>query len=175
MARLGKANQNRGKAKWARQVSKALEHQHTCMNNGKSIVGFIYYFHPLLGFSWICFHMSPSSFFVLFINTIILGQYYFGFFRGLRGFFWCFLHRVWKKLPKYLHSRASIHGWQLGNITKKTHNQNIHFNFLQMFGVNSKSYPTSISTITPSTGPCLCRGIHLNNMCTSSKHTCSPM
>jgi hypothetical protein len=50
-----------------------------------------------------------------------------------------------------------IHGWQQKNITRGTHNYNTHFNFSQKFGIDCKSYPTSISTIMPLMGLCSCK------------------
>jgi hypothetical protein len=43
-----------------------------------------------------------------------------------------------------------------------------------MFGVNFKSYPTSINIITLRMNPCSCRGICLSSRCVSSKHTYNP-
>ncbi len=43
-----------------------------------------------------------------------------------------------------------------------------------MFKVNSRSYPTSINTITPHMGPCSCKGICSNNTCIGSEHICNP-
>ncbi len=45
---------------------------------------------------------------------------------------------------------------------------------MQTFGVNLRSYPTSINMIMLCMGPCSCRGVCSSNMCTSSKHTYSP-
>jgi hypothetical protein len=42
-----------------------------------------------------------------------------------------------------------------------------------MFGVDFRSYPTSISTIMSHIGLCSCKGIHLSNTCTNSRHTYS--
>jgi hypothetical protein len=43
-----------------------------------------------------------------------------------------------------------------------------------MFGVDSKSYPTSINMIMSHISLCLCKEVHLNNMCTSFEQMCSP-
>jgi hypothetical protein len=44
-----------------------------------------------------------------------------------------------------------------------------------MFGVDSISYPTSISTITSHIGCYSCKGVHLSNICTNSNHTYNPI
>ncbi len=42
-----------------------------------------------------------------------------------------------------------------------------------MFGIDSRFYPTSISTIMSCMGSCSCKGAHSNNTHISSKHTCN--
>jgi hypothetical protein len=44
-----------------------------------------------------------------------------------------------------------------------------------MFGVDSKSYPTSINMIMSHISLWLCREVHLNNTCTSFEQTCNPI
>jgi hypothetical protein len=63
--------------------------------------------------------------------------------------------RWWERPLRDLCSLASIHGWWLGDIIGKIHDYKIYFRLSQMFGVNSRSYPTSISTIM------LCKGQEL--------------
>jgi hypothetical protein len=148
------------------------------MSNGKSTIGFIYYFHSFFGFSWVCFHMSLFIYFCFFFISPLFLRQQFGGFMGIKGVFYLFIFSStwwWKKPPKDLHLLASIHGWQLGDITRGAHNQNIHVRFLQLFRVDFKSYPTSISMITPCMSLCSCRGICLSNTCISFKRTCSPM
>ncbi len=71
------------------------------------------------------------------------------------------------------HLFTLIHGWWLWGSIGGAHNESICLSFLQMFGIDSKSYLTSISTIMPCMGPCSCRGVYSNNTHISSKHTCS--
>jgi hypothetical protein len=43
-----------------------------------------------------------------------------------------------------------------------------------MFGIDSKSNPTSINTITPCMGLCSCKGIHSSNTCTNASTLVTP-
>jgi hypothetical protein len=79
----------------------------------------------------------------------------------------------WERSPRYLCSLTFIHGWWLGHVTGEAHNQSIRSSFSQMFGVNSRSYPTSINTTTLRMGLRSSRGVCSNNMRISSEHTCS--
>ncbi len=83
---------------------------------------------------------------------------------------------IGNKMPlKDLRSFVSIHWWQQQDITRGAHNYNTRFNFSQKFGVDYRSYPTLISTITPCMGPYSCKGVCSNSTCISPKHTCSPI
>ncbi len=81
----------------------------------------------------------------------------------------------WERPPRDLRLLTSIHGWWLGNNIGGAHNWSTCFNFSQMFGIDSKSYPTFIKTIMAHTSPCSCRGVHSSNMCISFKHTYNPL
>ncbi len=81
----------------------------------------------------------------------------------------------WEKQPRDSRLLTSIHGWQLGGITGRTHDLNTHYNFSKKFGIDFRTYPTSIGLIMSCMGPCSCRGVHSSNTRINSEHTCNPI
>lgn len=81
-----------------------------------------------------------------------------------------FLHKVVRKATKIL-ALACIDTWVA---TRRHYRKSTCFNFSHMCGVDSRCYHTPISTIMLHTSPCSCRGVRLNNTCSSSEHTCNP-
>jgi hypothetical protein len=73
------------------------------------------------------------------------------------------------------HSFTLIHGWRLWGIIGGAHNESTCFSFLQMFGIDSRSYPTSISAIMSCMSLCSCRGVCSNSTHISFEQTCSPI
>jgi len=86
-----------------------------------------------------------------------------------------FRHRVVKKATKIL-THVYVNTWQG---TRRHYKKNIQLEhmhwFLKIFKDDTRSYSTSISTITSRISICSCRGICLSNTCIGPLHSRGPI
>jgi len=86
-----------------------------------------------------------------------------------------FRHRVVKKATKIL-THVYVNSWQGTGRHYKKNIQLKHMHwFLEIFKDDTRSYSTSISTITSHISICLCRGICLSNTCIGPLHSHGPI
>jgi hypothetical protein len=111
--------------------------------------------------------------FMCFLCHIILRDWSPNQFNGMIR--WWSQYHVWYmvniKSIRWTHIRLC---WYIGgDYEGGAHDESIHFSFLQMFGINSRFYPTSIDIIMSRIGLYSCKGVHLNNTHISFEHICS--
>jgi hypothetical protein len=84
--------------------------------------------------------------------------------------------RWWERPTRNSCTPLLIHNRQLGNITRRTYDQNPGFSFPKTFKHGFRSFSTSIN-MTTSCIQCTykCRKVHLNNVCIGYEHLGDPI